>query len=512
MHKHRLHPVAAVIQGVKSLKGMILPAIIIFAANGFTINLDFRDEDFWMDLIPILILCLVVILTFISGIIRWVTFRYWFEDSELRIQYGLFVKKNRFIPFDRIQTLNYKEGIFHRLFGLVQVSVETAGGEALKAEADLTAITKAAANQIEEEMNAAKFGREVAEEQKFVKPDEHVIYKMTPLELVGLATTSGGIGVIIAGVFTVVSQFADLLPFERIVGQLEGLIEFSAVVISMLVFLGLVFAWILSVALTMLNYYDFKVAVENERIVITRGLIEKKRITVPLNRIHAVKIVENPLRQLFGWATVKLETAGGQVAEKGEGDLSVKLFPLIVKKEMYEPLQELFPQYHFKQHADAFTKSPKRARPFFYRIDFLWTLPIVALASYFLFPYGLLSILIFIPIILLGIWQHKTAAFVILDNQMTLVSRFISKVTFVTSKNRIQSMQMRQSYFQKRRDVATVRVTVMSGVGGASAEAYHMERKKVERCMSWYEHKKPPQSILQYSEAESLVEMKNELE
>lgn len=505
MHKYKLHPIAAVIEGLKGLKGMILPAIIIFAANGFKINLDFRDDMFWFDMVPFLIILLVVLLTFVTGFIRWLTFRYWFEESELRIQYGLFVKKNRFIPFDRIQTLNYKEGIFHRLFGLVQVSVETAGGSGMKAEADLTAITKDAANQIEEEMNAAKFGREVAEEQKFAKPEGNVIYQMKPLELIGLATTSGGIGVIIAGVFTVVTQFIDLLPIERIVGQLAGAIEFSAVLISILVFMGLVVAWVISVALTMLNYYDFKVAVENERIVITRGLLEKKRVTIPLNRIHAVKVVENPLRQLFGWATVKLETAGGQVSEKGETDLSVKLFPLVVKKDMYEPLAKLFPQYDF--HQGALTRSPKRARPFFYRLNLLWWLPVVGGVSYYYFPYGLLSLLVFVPTLLLGFWWHRTAAFTIEGNQITIMSRFISKETFVTEKNRIQSMNMRQSYFQKRRDIATARVTVMSGVGGAAADAMHMERAEIERCMSWYERKKNDSPVM---ESEPVVEVNKE--
>lgn len=490
MHKHKLHPISMVIQWGKSLKGMIFPAIIIIAANGFTINLNVKDGSFWKDSVPFILLFVVGILLFISGAIRWLTFRYWFEESELRIQYGLIVKKNRFIPFDRIQTLNYKEGIFHRIFGLVQVSVETAGGSDMEAEADLIAITKEAANQIEAEMNAAKFGREIAEEQMLVKPTENVIYQMTPLELVGLATTSGGIGVIIAGVFTVVSQFADLLPLERIVGQLAGVIEFSAVLISILVFMGLFVAWVFSVAFTMLNYYGFKVTIENERIVITRGLIEKKRVTIPLNRVHAVQVVENPVRQLFGWATVKLETAGGQVSEKGEMDLSVKLFPLVVKKDMYEPLEKIFPQYDFKQDSSAFTKSPKRAKPFFYRLNSLLWLPVVVAVGYYFFPYGLLSLLVIIPTILLGIWQHKTAAFMISDKQITIVGRFISKTMFITEKNRIQSMQMRQSYFQKRRDIATASVTVMSGINGTKAEAFHMERTEIERCMSWYEHKK----------------------
>ena len=93
----------------------------------------------------------------VSGIIKWKRFRYWFEEDELRIEYGLFVKKKRYIPFERIQSLNYTEGIFHRPFGLVKVKVETAGGGATKeADAELTAITKAAAEQIKQEMLQAK--------------------------------------------------------------------------------------------------------------------------------------------------------------------------------------------------------------------------------------------------------------------------------------------------------------------------------------------------------------------
>ena len=46
-------------------------------------------------------------------------------------------------------------------------------------------------------------------------------------------------------------------------------------------------------------------------MIITKGLLEKKRITLPLNRIQAIRIVENPLRQLTGFATVVVESAGG---------------------------------------------------------------------------------------------------------------------------------------------------------------------------------------------------------
>src|SRR5690606_5411962 len=95
----------------------------------------------WIGLLPLLIGLVVVLFSLIVGIIKWKRFVYWFEDGELRIEYGLFVKKKRYIPFERIQSLNYTEGIFHRPFNLVKVRVETAGsGKAGEAEAELTAI------------------------------------------------------------------------------------------------------------------------------------------------------------------------------------------------------------------------------------------------------------------------------------------------------------------------------------------------------------------------------------
>ena len=173
-------------------------------------------------------------------------------------------------------------------------------------------------------------------------------------------------------------------------------------------------AWIVSVALTLLNYFDFTVTKENDRLVITRGLLEKKRITIPLNRVQAIKIVENPLRQPFGLATVQVESAGGGFSE-GK-DKKIVLFPLISKKAKIEPLTVLFPQFQFELEQAQMIRPPKRASSFFYRIDFLWLIPLIAVPSYLFYPYGLLSFLLIVPVILLGIWQHNTARFIYKDH------------------------------------------------------------------------------------------------
>lgn len=486
--KFKLHPVSAIIHVVKALKDLLIPIVIILVANGGNINLDYRSEDFFGEMVPLLFLVVILLWTIISGLIKWWTFVYWFEESELRVEYGLFVKKKRYIPFDRIQNLNYKEGIFHRIFKLVEVQVETAGSKNGKPEAELTAVTRVAADEIELRMKRAKQKDVPLDDTEPLVTEEvasTAVHKMQIPELLLLATTSSGVGVVLAGVFAVVSQFAEFIPFDAIYDELAFIMKYSFVVVAILIALGLLLTWVISVGLTFLNYYNFTVAKEQERLMITRGLIEKKRVTIPLNRVQAIKIVENPLQQLLGLASVAVESAGGGFS--GEADKKIILFPLIAKKELLKPLTELFPDYDFTLLPQVV--PPKKAQPFFYRIDFVWLIPLIGLVSYFFYPYGLLSLLLVIPILLLGKWQFKTTGYTLFEHQITIQSRMISRVTFFAMKKRIQVTQGRQTFFQKRRAIGTAKIVVMSGMTGASASVRHMEQQEVERILDWYEQK-----------------------
>ncbi|MER2108151.1 MAG: PH domain-containing protein [Solibacillus sp.] len=479
--KYKLHPVTAIINSVKALKDLIVPIVIIVLANGFNVNFDINSEHFFSEMLPLLILSLLVVWSLMSGIIKWLTFRYWFEDNELRVEYGLFVKKKRYIPFERIQSLNYKEGIFHRMFGLVQVLVETAGSKTGRPEAELTAVTKQNADEIELRMKQAEKG--FVEEVQEEIPQRTIIHQMTTGELLLHATTSSGIGVVLAGIFAAVTQFSEFIPFNAIYNEMAIVVQYSVVLIAFLIAVALTIAWLISVIITFINYYQFTVATEQDRIIVTRGLLEKKRLTIPLQRVQAIKIVENPVRQMLGLCAVIVESAGGGF--KGDTDKKTILMPLTSKHTAFEALQNLLPDFDFS--AEVEVVPPKRARPFFYRVDFAWLVPVIGLVSYFFYPYGLFSLLLVVPIILLGYWQYRTTGYKITGQQIIIVSRLISRVTFVVQKKRIQMTESRQSYFQKRKQLSSCRIVVMSGMTGATAEVSHLEQQHVDRILDWYE-------------------------
>ena len=256
---NRLHPISAVITSVKALKSMILPIVIIIVSNGFNFSLNFRSDHFFDTILLFGVWGVAALLALIGGIIKWRTFVYWFEDGELRVTYGLFVKKKRYIPFERIQSLNYNEGIFHRLFGLVKVQVETAGSKGGKPEVELTAIRKAAADVIELEMRRAKnetvLQRDDQEQVQIMEEARSTptIYHMSMRDLLVLATTSGGIGVVLSGLAAVASQFSDIIPYETVFHELADFVKVGAFLIALTVMLVLIVAWVVSVVITLIN-------------------------------------------------------------------------------------------------------------------------------------------------------------------------------------------------------------------------------------------------------------------
>lgn len=485
--RYKLHWITAIIEVLKTAKEAILPIIIIVFANGLN---NTGTGKWYLDYLSFIIFGVLMITFFIAGIIKWKRFEYWFEDNELRIEYGLFVKKKRYIPFDRIQSLDYNEGILHRPFKLVKVKVETAGSSSpKKAEVELTAVTKEAANRIEAEIAKAKAGRktvsslaegELVDIEALEQSPSKSVFVMKSKDLLILATTSGGIGIILSGVGVFLSQFAEMIPYEWMYEEISGFIKFGLLIVAIAVFLGFVFVWGISVAMTFLAYYGFSVTLESEDIVITRGLLEKKRMTVPLKRVQSVRVIENPFRQLFGYASVAIDSAGGGGAEGAK----INLFPLVKKTDIYGPLKEIFPDLILEEPKG---KLPARGKRFFYRIDFIWMIPTIGAIIYFFYPYGLLSLLIVPVIILFGLWQHRSAAFEIADNQLTMRFRNFSLQTAYLVRKRIQSMEMKQNYFHKRKGVATLVANVKSGMSIFNAQVHHMDESEAEEILLWYE-------------------------
>lgn len=472
--KRRLHPISVLYIILKRLKELIFPFIGIIVLGG-------KPSDWGLYTILGAILLLVVIL--ISGFLHWNYFTYYVVGNELRIEYGVFVKKKRYIPFERIQSIDFTEGIFHRPFRLVKVKIETAGG--VEAEGELTAISKKLAEELKRYIIKKKNEEIVLEEEiEEIEPVQQEIYRITTKQLAILATTSGGVGVIISAIFAFVSQFEELIPIKRIYEQVHQFITSGLALISIVVFILCVLLWILSLFITLLKYANFTLSKTNDDLIITRGLIEKKQITIPLKRIQAVKVTEAMLRQPFHLVGVSLISAGGSFNDIEAAN--VLAVPLLKKKDLPQLLKEVVPEYEW---SEQLIPPPKRS-VWRYIVKNSWiALPIISTLIYFFHGWGMLSLLLLLILPMWGYWNYRSAGYAILGKQLTLSFRQFHKTTFIMKRNRIQALYYTEGWWQRKGELASIEGVVLSGAGGATGVVTDLSKGDVKKVYEWYSYR-----------------------
>ncbi|MDQ0273213.1 PH domain-containing protein [Cytobacillus purgationiresistens] len=465
----RLHPISALANFVKQLKELLIP-ILLFVVVG-------NSEGY----IQFFITLGFVLLILITGILTWLRFTYRIEEGELRIESGIIVRKKRYIPFERIQSLDLSEGILQRPFGLVKMTVETAGS-GTEAEAVLTAITKSDADRIQQALSYSKSENQLDMESQVTK-EESIIYKIKPSELLLLSSTSGGVGVVISAVVAFMFQFAEVIPYERVYEELEVFISSSLIFISILVFLGFLVAWLIALIGSVLKYANFTVKRTDEDIIISRGLLEKRQLTIPLHRIQALRISENIIRQPLGLASVFVESAGGSV--KDSDNARVMLLPVIKKSQIEMIMASCLPDYDLNH---SFTPAPKRAlRRYMYR-GLILSVPISAALIYFFRPWGYIGFAVIFISLFFSYLQFRAAGWNLEESQATLRYRGITKNTVFLKKNRTQSLTMSESHFQKKRKLATIQAMAMSGSGATGGKVADLEQDDVITLYKWYSY------------------------
>jgi putative membrane protein len=469
----RIHPVGVILSFIKMIKSYIIPVFLFFFFGNY------EKFEFFITIGITVIFFLIVIVSFLD----WWKFTYWLEAGELRIEYGVFVKKKRYIPIERIQTINISAGIIQQIFRLVKVQVETAGG-GMEAEAVLTAVKQQEAERIQNAIASYKQDSLQSSEDPSIEKLEHPAYKIKPKDLLVAASTSSGIGVVLSAVAAFLSQFDDFIPYEDIFHQFDFLEGASFTIYAVLVFIAFFIAWVISIIGVLLKYAYFTLIKEGEELKISRGIFEKHQVSIPTSRIQAIRIVQNPLRQLLGYATIYIESAGSGAADEGS---SVILFPIVSKKEVAALLSQYLPLF---MSDDITQKLPKRSMV---RYIFRKVIPIVIICIpviYFLSPWGWL-LLILLPIAAYwGYSSYKDSGWHLSGNQLHMQFRVFSKTSVLVYRNRLQSIKSKTSYFQKKRFLKTFQISIKSGIVGKQFTIKDIEQNDLETLVEWYSYSK----------------------
>ena len=125
--EHRLHPATLLFDVVKHLRTFAFPAVLVWLgarSSGGPDGTFGRMPAGWEVWLLVLLVPAVA-----ASAVRYLTFRLRYEGRELVIRSGLVFRTERHVPFANIQNLDAVQNLVHRLFGVVEIRVETGGGK-----------------------------------------------------------------------------------------------------------------------------------------------------------------------------------------------------------------------------------------------------------------------------------------------------------------------------------------------------------------------------------------------
>ena len=275
----------------------------------------------------------------LAAVVRAFVFRYRLEDEELVIRSGLLFRKTRHVPYARIQNIDAIQTIVHRALGVVQVRLETAGGE--EPEAKLNVLSQAGYEELRAVVMTGRGHIAVSEDRP--EPEAPLLH-LDARELV-LCGLIQGRGLIVIGTLFGLVWEAGLV--DRVTGMIFGAGDlpddaenrgrgvarqlaaaffggggppFTKIAMTFGAFAALLIVTrIFSVGWALVRLYGFTLRKTGDDLRADFGLFTRVAATVPMRRIQSVTIHEGPFHRLFGRVSVHVDTAGG------EQDAAVKL-------------------------------------------------------------------------------------------------------------------------------------------------------------------------------------------
>ena len=464
----RLHPAAMFIGAVATLRrwigGLIFPGIVLLMSQGFSLR------TVVLFLFGVLV---VAILAGLWGFLSWRATTYEVTGNSFRLKRGVIQKSERTIPLDHVQSVDAVQGVIQRAFDVVEVRIETAGGGTNEPDASLSALDRVAAQVLRREIEGS---RKAAQIEESAGPT--VIRELSTRELFLAGATSGQIGVAFSVIAVGFQFFDDFLSDAFVRRLIETLAPNWLMVLLILLPAGLILAWFLAIAGTVLAYTGFTLSREGDFLYIKRGLLERREATIPLARIQAIRVSEGVLRQPFGLAAVRVESAGyGE-----DAGVSTMLFPLLPLREVQHFLSEATPEFAVNPPLRPLPRRALRRYVFRAVVGYLIIAPAAALVSFLIFGsvVGLLALLLAPPAAMYGWLSYRDAGWAFEEDRLVVRYRSLGRKTAIAPRRRLQSREVLRSPFQRRVRLATFLAEVASGSGGSSLRVTDLDAKSAE--------------------------------
>ncbi|WP_252249755.1 PH domain-containing protein [Clostridium sp. ZBS13] len=434
------------------------------------------------------IICILSIGFFIVlySILLWRSKYFYIEDNMFVYVKGMIEKTKEQIPLKQITTVDLKTTILDRILGSVTLKLNSGNATLNEAEFELV-VKKEYALLIQKAVS----GQDVENEENYNNIRElQVEYK----DIVIYALTKNKFGWIMI-LFVIGDKFSRLFD-DFIVNNVEtyfwslkdyllygGMFDLILKLILALAFVY-IFSTAISIGIEILKYGNFKITRSENLFNIRYGIIDLKEYSISLEKIQGLKLKQNLLQQLLNVYRIE-----GIVI--GDNEINSLLFPSLRGSDKDKFIDEFLPEYNITKEID---KAPRKSifRFIFKRfiVSIVVSLILILLTKQFLpklymiscFKVLLLLILGFSQIIL-GYINYLNNGIAIEENNILLTNGARTKNTYIIRKFKVQSLQVKQSIFQKYRDICTYKIDIATSSFGETIEIKNMDINKYENIL-----------------------------
>lgn len=414
----------------------------------------------------------------IAGLTAWQVayyrrFEYETTPDTFDIRSGVVSRRNREIPYRRVQNVDISRNVVQRAFEISELRIETAGGG--ETEAILRYVGYEEAKRLQNELRRRKRAESVEQDREEAKEDE--LYAITPEDLTVLAIASFDLR--LASFLSVLLSIAG--P-PVLIQLLTDLPISPFLVLGAVIVLVVVGSALLSGVNAVLSTYGFRLTRSGDELRYERGLIQRFDGSIPLDKVQLLVFRENLLKRILGYSTLVVETAG-YAPGQGSGAGSESAVPIAQRDKTRRIAREIEPFEEIE-----IVRPPKRAR-YRYAVRYLIVLAVlvgIVYAGTLALGFDMYWYALFLGVPLAPVAAHykwKSRGYFVGEDYVVTRTGFWHRTTRIVPYYRVQNAIETQTVLQKRWRLASVLIDT-AGTGslvGGDARAIDLDDEEATK-------------------------------
>ncbi|MCU4175311.1 PH domain-containing protein [Carboxylicivirga sp. N1Y90] len=407
---------------------------------------------------------ILVVLLVAHAILYYLNFKFHVEKDSFILRKGYLRKQELNIPFERIQSVNYKANVLQRLLKVVSLEIDTAGS--VKKELKIMALEMDFAEALKNALNntaSSEETKELTEDAPIKKESSKKLIKLQLGELIKIGLLQNHLQmalIILAFGWQFYNELADTFKEEvsQVSGQVnEQVLQSSLLVIIFMCLLFLAISVVASVIKIIVKFFEFEFTKTEASFQMQAGLLNRKNLIIPFKKIQELSWGTNPLKKAFSLFSIKIKQANSQF----DKNKSIMEIPGCEKHTLNQ-LQEVI----FSEDEFLIDRQYKISRKFFWRILLaMGCLPVLISLPLYIFNVVHFTIpVVWFAFSICASWLAvEKRSFRMSENQLIISKGMFGQDWKQLELYKIQVVDFRQSIFQKRSGLASIQIYTASG-------------------------------------------------